>query len=75
MAGAAALSAGCYSPSLDFDNGELACSPSGQCPSGYHCATDDRCWKDGSDPPPADANLPDANLPDAVLSRALTVTI
>lgn len=44
-----ALSAGCYK--LNFENGQLRCSvPDNKCPSGYHCATDGYCWKNGQDP-------------------------
>jgi hypothetical protein len=43
------LAAGCYSPNIP--NGQLKCSVNGnKCPAGFHCATDGKCWKDGSDP-------------------------
>lgn len=47
---AVALAAtGCYKPS--FENGQLRCSvPDKKCPSGFHCATDGYCWKNGQDP-------------------------
>jgi hypothetical protein len=38
---------GCFSP--HYDNGYLACN-SGRCPSGYYCASNDTCWKDGTMP-------------------------
>lgn len=37
--------AGCYKPSIA--SGDLFCDPSGACPSGFHCAADKSCWKDG----------------------------
>jgi hypothetical protein len=40
--------AGCFSPK--YGNGHLKCAPSQSCPDGYHCAADDTCWKNGSDP-------------------------
>ncbi len=44
-----ALAAGCYSP--EIASGQLQCSVSGsKCPSGFHCAIDGRCWKNGEDP-------------------------
>jgi hypothetical protein len=45
--------AGCFAPS--YDNDHLACA-SGErpCPDGYHCAADDRCWQNGSNPPAPD---------------------
>jgi hypothetical protein len=33
--GLAALAAGCYSP--NYGDGNLACGPGGECPSGYSC--------------------------------------
>jgi hypothetical protein len=60
------LSAGCYK--LSFDNGKLLCSsPDRQCPGGYHCAFDGKCWKEGSDPV-ANKNPGDACGPDDVCS-------
>jgi hypothetical protein len=51
-----ALSAGCYK--LNFENGQLRCSvPDKKCPSGYHCAIDGSCWKNGEDP--TSSELPD----------------
>ena len=48
---AVALSAGCYK--LNFENGQLRCSvPDKKCPTGFHCATDGYCWKNGQDPSP-----------------------
>ena len=40
--------AGCFSP--DYGNGELQCAVGGVCPSGLHCAADNRCYRAGSDP-------------------------
>lgn len=42
---------GCTAP--DYGNGHLQCAPSGACPSGFYCAGDDHCWRDGSGPPAA----------------------
>jgi hypothetical protein len=39
---------GCFSPK--YGNGHLKCSGGQTCPDSYHCAVDDTCWKDGSDP-------------------------
>jgi hypothetical protein len=39
--------AGCFKPS--YSNGGLRCED-GKCPRGYHCAANDTCWKNGSDP-------------------------
>lgn len=48
---AVALATGCYK--LNFENGQLRCSvPDKKCPSGFHCATDGYCWKNGQDPSP-----------------------
>jgi hypothetical protein len=44
---AALAAAGC---GIDLTNGGLACSSDGKCPPGYHCAVDNSCWKNGSDP-------------------------
>jgi hypothetical protein len=40
--------AGCYRPAPP--NGALLCSLDGQCPDGYHCASDSTCWRTGSGP-------------------------
>jgi hypothetical protein len=37
-----------YAP--DFANDQLQCGAAGQCPKGYSCATDNRCWKNGATP-------------------------
>jgi len=45
----AALLSGCFSPTIG--NGELQCaSGPTPCPSGFHCAVDQTCWKHGQDP-------------------------
>ena len=51
LAAPAALAAGCTAP--DYGNGHLQCAPNGACPSGFYCAGDDHCWRDGSGPPTA----------------------
>lgn len=43
----AACAAGC---GLSLTDGGLSCSSDGKCPSGYHCAVDNTCWKNGHDP-------------------------
>ena len=43
-----ALAAGCTAP--NYGNGHLQCSPSRECPSGFYCAGDDHCWRNGSGP-------------------------
>ena len=46
--------AGCFSPK--YANGELRCSQGTHpCPDGYHCAFDNTCWKNGSDPTSGDS--------------------
>lgn len=42
------VAAGCFNPS--YGNGHLKCENGKTCQSGYHCAADDTCWKNGSDP-------------------------
>lgn len=40
---------GCFSPK--YSNGSVRCqSGNHPCPDGYHCASDNTCWKDGRDP-------------------------
>ncbi len=48
LAVAVLAAAGCTAP--DYGNGHLACAPNGACPSGFYCATDTHCWRDGSGP-------------------------
>lgn len=55
----AAAALGCTAP--DYGNGHLQCAPSGACPSGFYCATDQRCWLDGSGP---SGNGGDGGVPD-----------
>jgi hypothetical protein len=51
-----ALSGGCYK--LNIDNGQLRCSvPDQKCPSGFHCAIDGYCWKNGQDPMPVGPDM------------------
>lgn len=45
---AIALLGGCFSP--DYGDGTLQCAAGGVCPPGLHCAADNRCYKQGSDP-------------------------
>jgi hypothetical protein len=57
--------AGCSDPT--YDNGNLRCATGPQaCPSGFHCAADNTCWRNGSDPDlavTADMTLPDGAMP------------
>ena len=46
--------------SPDIADGSFLCGPAGQCPPGFACGADGRCWRS-----PIDAALPDAALPDA----------
>jgi hypothetical protein len=54
------LAAGCYSANVP--DGKLKCSTDGKCPDGYHCATDQTCWKNGHDPMPANPDMSGAGL-------------
>jgi len=54
--------ASCFSPK--YHDGNLQCTASGQCPEGYHCAVDQTCWRNGSDPDASTARV-DASRPDA----------
>ena len=49
VCGAALVTAGCASLP---DDGALMCSAdsANRCPSGFHCADDNRCYRDGHDP-------------------------
>jgi hypothetical protein len=48
---ALAMLASCTAPS--YHSGALQCATSGRaCPDRFHCATDQRCWKNGEDPTP-----------------------
>jgi hypothetical protein len=61
---AVALVAGCFDPSLDYENGVVPCGPNGSCPPGYECVPSlARCWLEGQVPPPdAPVDPPDAPL-------------
>jgi hypothetical protein len=52
MLGLAALVAGCAEP--QFKSGDLFCAPGGACPEHFHCASDGRCWAEGTSPALAD---------------------
>jgi hypothetical protein len=55
---AALAAAGCFAP--EYSSGGLLCDTNGgHCPSGYHCASDRTCWRDGSDPDLAEGLTPD----------------
>src|SRR5690348_11476479 len=56
---ASLLLGGCFSPS--FHSGDLQCTPAGECPPGYHCGSNHRCYADGVNP---DLGAPDAATPD-----------
>ena len=52
---AAALLAGCFSPS--YVNGSLKCEAgTNACPDGYRCAEDGTCWRNGTGPDLSDSN-------------------
>jgi hypothetical protein len=46
---------GCFSP--HYVDGNLHCAAAKACPDGFHCAVDNRCWKNGDDPPRPPARL------------------
>lgn len=56
--GAALLLAGCFAPELG--DGQVVCGAGGECPPGYGCGADRRCWR-----PPADGGASDAARPQA----------
>jgi len=75
--------AGCFSPGLQYGEGELPCGPGDSCPPGYQCASA-RCWTQlpsSPDAPPvvtidgaaADAPLPPADAPLPVADAPLPV--
>ena len=41
------LAAGCFTP--DLGQGQVLCGDNNFCPTGYSCATDGRCYTDGTD--------------------------
>ncbi len=47
LAFALIAAAGCFAPV--YENGRLRCRE-GDCPQGYYCAADKRCWKQGTAP-------------------------
>jgi hypothetical protein len=51
------LVAGCFSPK--YQNGDLRCVPSDAhpCPTGYHCASNNTCWQNGSEPAPGGGDM------------------
>ena len=55
-----ALLGSCYSP--DFANDTLQCGSQSQCPKGYSCATDNKCWKTGEGPTADGGSMPDTRL-------------
>jgi hypothetical protein len=46
LAAGLSLLGSCYAP--DFANDTLQCGANHECPKGYSCATDNKCWKDGA---------------------------
>ena len=49
VAGLVLAAVGCFAPK--YNNGDLQCQAgSHPCPDGYHCASNNTCWKNGMDP-------------------------
>jgi hypothetical protein len=46
--GLAALVTGCADP--QYKSGDLLCAAGNRCPENFHCAADERCWANGTDP-------------------------
>src|SRR5689334_12841118 len=66
---AAVALSGCLHPNPV--DGAIICSvPARECPDGYHCATDDRCWSDGHDPDGGASD--DGSMGDASASCEMT---
>jgi hypothetical protein len=58
LVAAALLVCGCKEPT--YTNGYLRCADGEKpCPTGFHCAVDDTCWKDGEDPGAGDLGTTD----------------
>jgi hypothetical protein len=73
-----AAAGGCFSPT--YRDGDLHCAvdTTVACPDGFHCAVDNRCWRDGRDPPRPPAHLTtagggDPHLADGNYSLGLSV--
>jgi len=47
---------GCTAP--NYGSGHLQCAPDGACPSGFYCAADQHCWRNGSGPLDVDLAVP-----------------
>ena len=51
--------------SPDIADGSFLCGSGGQCPPGFTCGADGRCWRSPVDAAPADAIAPPDAAPDA----------
>jgi hypothetical protein len=56
----ALTAAGCFSP--DYQSGHLQCSGAQDCPPGFHCASDNRCYRAGEEPDLAVLESPDLGM-------------
>jgi hypothetical protein len=69
-----ALLAGCYNP--NFAGGKLDCASGGKCPDGYYCAPDNKCYKNGTTPPPGTpADMSTAPTPTATRNHTGSSTM
>lgn len=50
-----ALAGGCTAP--DYGSGHLQCAPTGECPTGFYCASDVHCWRTGTGPSGGNGDL------------------
>ena len=57
------LFAGCFTPS--YENGLSQCGPNGECPEGFVCAANNRCYQSGALP---DLSAADLAMPDLAIS-------
>jgi len=56
------LFTGCSS-ATGLQNGLVSCTKDTECPDGYYCAGDGRCWQNGASP------ALDASAPDGMMAR------
>lgn len=63
--------AGCYQ--LNVGSGQLRCAPVGDsCPSGFYCAGDSFCWKNGDKPPPPSVASSNGHAGSGTMAGAVT---